>query len=238
MERINEQDLARFKDILAHASEFIAYFELADTKMLEWRQDIEHQASQQEKQLHLLQADLNAIQQALSQNELHRFYTAAEVALNQGKDYLLTMQITKQTLLRQLNRQQRELNELNQQAITKIAEYGAQISKQIDKQLSNYDTSHFQQLTHEHCTQMEQSARNTILKSEKLVSRFQWHTIMLTVFTTLLTTCALGLYLSSEYPWEVHQHVMNERDAGKILINAWPILTQEEKTKILSIKTA
>jgi hypothetical protein len=42
-----------------------------------------------------------------------------------------------------------------------------------------------------------------------------------------------GLYTNNEYPWEMHQQALNERDAGKILLNAWPTLTYHEKNKIL-----
>ena len=39
--------------------------------------------------------------------------------------------------------------------------------------------------------------------------------------------------MSNELPWEIHQHAINERQAGKVLMQAWPMLSEEEKTKIL-----
>lgn len=167
MERINEHELARLKELMRQTGEFIAYFELADTKMAEWCQDIEYQASVQQKLLH--------------QMKIH----------------------------------QQELAQLTQQAISKIEEQGSQA------------------ITH-----IEQSAQNTMVNSEKSLNKYQWHSIVLSLLTTLLTTFALGLYMSDEYPWEVHQRALNERGAGIVLINAWPKLSQQEKTKILSTKTA
>ncbi len=167
MERINETELARLKKLMRQTGEFIAYFELVDTKMAEWRQDIEYQASVQQKLLH------------------------------------------------QLKIQQQDCLQLHQQTLSKMEEQSAQA------------------ITH-----IEQSAQNTLLKSETSLRRSQWQSIVLPLLTTLLTTFALGLYMSNEYPWEIHQHALNERGAGVVLINAWPTLSQQERTKILSIKTA
>ncbi len=168
MERINEneQELARLTELMRQTGEFIAYFELADTKMIEWRQNLENQASVQ------------------------------------------------QTLLHQIKMHQQELIHLTQQAISNIEQQGSQAINNI-----------------------EQSAQNTIVKSEKSLSKYQWQSIMLPLLTTLLTTFALGLYMSDEYPWEVHQHAQNERGAGVVLMQAWPKLTQQEKIKILNTKT-
>ena len=63
MERIDEQELERLKKLLSQTSEFIAYFELADCKMLQWRQDVELQASIQLKLLR----QMNQHQQELAQ---------------------------------------------------------------------------------------------------------------------------------------------------------------------------
>lgn len=167
MERINEQELERLKKLLSQTSEFIAYFELADSKMLQWRQDIEFQASIQLK------------------------------------------------LLRQMNQHQQELARLTQQTISRLEEQSTQTIANV-----------------------EDTALNTLLKSEKTLKKYHWHSILLPLLTTLLTTFALGLYMSDEYPWEVHQHALNERGAGVVLMNAWPKLTQQEKTKILSVNTA
>ena len=50
MKHINEQDVTRLKELLHRTGEFIAYFEVSEAKMIEWRQDIEHQAAVQQKQ--------------------------------------------------------------------------------------------------------------------------------------------------------------------------------------------
>ena len=57
---------------------------------------------------------------------------------------------------------------------------------------------------------------------------------LVAVFTTVLTAFVILLYLNGELPWEMHHKAINERHAGKVLLQAWPNLTLEEKTKILN----
>ncbi len=167
MQRINEQELARLNELLNQTSEFIAYFELAENKVLEWQHDVECQASIQLKLLH------------------------------------------------EMNRRQQELIELSQQTISKIQEHSALTILNVEK-----------------------TAQNVLLKNEKSANNYPWQLIVLPLLTTLLTAFALGLYMSAEYPWEIHQKAQNERGAGVVLMKAWPILSQQEKNKILSIKPA
>lgn len=51
---------------------------------------------------------------------------------------------------------------------------------------------------------------------------------------TILTAFIVVLYLNGELPWEMHHVAQNERQAGRMLLQVWPKLSQEEKTKILA----
>jgi len=81
---------------------------------------------------------------------------------------------------------------------------------------------------------VERVANDAVSKSNKLLSMFQLRLGLFAVLTTILTSFVIVLYLSDELPWEMHHQAMNERQAGKVLLNAWPKLTQEEKAKILN----
>ena len=238
MKPINEQDIARLTELLRRTGEFIAYFELAETKMMEWRQDIEHlalaQQQQFEQQSHALQNRLGALSDILNQAALTPFHNTADETSSQNQEHLLAVKKTEQQLLRQMNICQRELTTLTQHAITQMTQHGSVIITQIDKKLSTFDIQNFYRIANESCNQIENSAHTAIVKSGKLLHSFQWQSVVLTLFTTLVTAFAIGLYASGEYPWESHQHVLNERGAGKVLMNAWSKLTLQEKTKILS----
>jgi len=237
MEHLDEHDYNRLKELLRRTGEFIAYFELVETKMMEWRQDIEQLATTQQQQfqqqLHAVQTELGFFHDVLTQAGLARFRITADSALNQGKEYLLSIQKTEQQLLKQMANHQRDVGTLTATAVSQIAQHAANALERIDTQLGQYDVQHFRRIASESCAQVEKSAQNVIVKSGRLLRLFQWRSVAM----ALLTTLAVGLYMSDEYPWEVHQHAMSEREAGKMLMSAWQNLSYHEKTKILGDKT-
>lgn len=238
MEYMADQDLSKLKELLRHTGEFIAYFELAESKMIEWRQDIEHQAQIQEQkvqqQLHKLHNELEALQEVLSQAGLARFRLTAETTLKQGEEHLAALQMAGVQLVHEISEKHNEFSRLTEKSLAQIEQYAAEALVKIDKQLMHYDVQHFRRVASESCEQVERVASHAVSKSSRLLHSFQWRSIALALTITLLTTFMIGLYLSNEFPWETHRQAQSEREAGKVLLKAWPSLSQEEKTKILN----
>jgi hypothetical protein len=178
MDHYQENDWIRIKELLQHTSEFIAYFELAETKMREWRQEIEQQAIR-------------------------------------------------------LQQQQEALQVLTEHSLAQINKHSEQATQNISSQLGQYDPQQFQRIALESCEQVKRAANNAVNKSNKLLQIFHLRFNFFAVLTTLLTAFIVVLYLNGELPWEMHHQAKNERQAGKVLLQAWPKLSQEEKTKIL-----
>lgn len=237
----HDQDIIKLKELLRHTGEFIAYFELAETKMTEWRHDIEQQAHthqhKAQQQLQNLHNELDALQEVLTQAGLARFRLAAEKTLEQGEEHIESLHKTSEVLLSDINEKHQDFIKLMEENIAQIQQYTTLAIESVDSQLKHYDAQLFRRVASESCEQVERVATNAINKSERLLRSFQWRSITMALITTVFTSFAIGLYLSNEFPWEIHQHAMNEREAGKALINAWPALTQEEKAKIVSSQT-
>lgn len=242
MEQLEQQDVIRLKELLRRTGEFIAYFELAETKMMEWRQDLEQrehlQHQQIKQQLATLQSESEALQSTLTEAGLARFRLAAENSLAQGKEHLHEMQQMKAQILKQISDSQLEMTQLSQQILKHIHQHAEQSLTQIDAQLSRYDVQQFNRIANESCEQINHAARDAMSKSRQLLKLFHWRTAALSLLVTLVTVFTLSLYMSDEYPWEIHQHAQNERNAGKMLMTAWPQLTHQEKIKILGEQPA
>lgn len=241
MEHLNAQEVARLKELLRRTGEFIAYFELADSKMMEWRQSIEQNVNMQRElfhqQLNALQQELSALQDVLTQAGLMHFRQAADTALEQGRQHLQQMQKTEQAVLQHHSDYQAQLTQLCEEARQHIMQYTNGALDKIDQKLAQYDSQQFHRLTINSCEQVEKSAQDAIFKSSKLLRKFHWRTLALTILVSLITAFAMGLYISDEYPWEIHQHAMSERNAGKLLMNSWSKLTHQERAKILGAQT-
>lgn len=102
-----DEDLVKIKELLRHTGEFIAYFELAETKMIEWRENIEQQAKHHQhkvdEQLKTLQNELDSLQEILTQAGLARFRLSAEKILEQGEKHLESLNKSGQQLINEMN---------------------------------------------------------------------------------------------------------------------------------------
>ena len=238
MDQLTAEEVKRLTTLLKRTGEFIAYFEIAETKMIEWRQEIAHQAASQQEQLNEIRTELDRMQQVISEAGLECFQTAAEETLSQSDDYLNSLKNIEQQLLRQIHDHRAELTRVSQHAMTKITQKASEAVQTMDEKLSCFDAKQFTQIATKSCAQVEKSAKATIRIGSRLLKHFEWRSVTLTLVTSLTTALVFGLYTNAEYPWEMHQHANNERGAGKVLLEAWPTLTHHEKNKILHKHTS
>lgn len=234
MERYQDDDLVRIKELLRHTGEFIAYFELAESKMMEWRDEIEQQTSKLDHHTKTLHNELAAVQELLSQAGIEQFRITAEKSLSLGETHLHKLEHNCKEFSQNLKQQQEQFKLLTETCINKIENHTMRASQTIASQLSKYDVHQFHRIASESCDHVERVANDAVNKSNKLLSMFQLRFALFAVFTTILTAFVMVLYLSDELPWEMHHQAMNERQAGKVLLQAWPSLSQEEKAKILN----
>lgn len=179
MEHDQDESWMYAQELLQHSLEFVAYFELAEATMNEWRQEIERHA----------------------------------IRLQQQQDHLSL---------------------ITEKSLAQISQHSEQLIHHLDSQLSQYSPHHFQRIAQESCDYVKQAANDAVHKSNRLLHTFQMRFNFFAVFITILTAFIVVLYLNGELPWEMHHVAKNERQAGKILLQAWPQLSQEEKKKILT----
>lgn len=238
MEQVQDQDLIKIKELLRHTSEFIAYFELVEKKMMEWQQDMELQIKNQQEraqsQLQYLHHELETLENLLKDSGLTRLRQHSEQLLKQGEAHLLLLQKTSGQLLTDLSAQHHEFSRMVDNSMALMDEHTQLAIEKIDKQLGDYDVQHFRRVANESCEHVEKAAQDALLKSTSMLRTVEWRSIALALLTTLLTAFAISLYVSNEMPWDSHQQAIEERDAGKLLIKAWPSLSPEEKIKILN----
>lgn len=233
MEDYQKIDLIRMKELLRHCSEFIAYFEHAETRMIEWKHDIEQQAEQLQSQFLAIKNELSFIQESLSQTNIAQFKKSVESALTQGELQLKSMETTCQQLAKTAQMHQENINRLTEQSLVNLDKQSTDSLHLINAHLSKYDVHQFHLIASESCDHVHRVAADAVDKSTRILKTFNLKLGLMLVFTTLLSAFFYSLYLNDELPWETHHHVMNERQAGKVLLHAWPKLTEGEKAKIL-----
>ena len=235
MKHQNDVNLTAHHTLQEHTKEFITLFETAETKMTQWRQEITQQANTQQEQLNDFKAELDRMQNVISEAGLQCFRTMAEETISQSDDYLHGLKDIEQQLLRQIHDHRAELTRITQHAMTRITQKTSQASNVLDEKLSHQDAIQFNQLAHRSFEKRKPTTPCPMKPTNNSTSKDRtWQPVSLTLVTTLVTVLVFGLYTNDEYPWEMHQQATSERGAGKVLINAWPSLTHHEKNKILN----
>ena len=238
MKELSDQEVQQLKDLLRHASEFIAYFELAETKLVAWRyqqqEAFETQQKRFDQQQQGIMNDVETIKEILSEAGIARLKTQLNETITVFETKMAGFETFHQSLSDAFAQEKQGLAKAVGQFKNELEAQCQLTVNKIESQLSHYDVDHFRRVASESCDQVEQVAQKAVQTSSKVMRHFQWRTASLVLITTFVTSLVFGLYISDELPWEIHQHAMNEREAGKILIRAWPTLTHKERERILT----
>lgn len=237
MDHLDAQEVARLKELLRRTGEFIAYFELADTKMVEWRYSMEEHAKTQRaffhQQLTTLQETLQSVQTTLTQAGLIELQQIANGWFEKEKLHLSEMKKIEQNILHYQTTHQHQIKALCEESIQFITKHTTKSLDQLQTKLAQYDVDDFHNMAITSCEQVGFTAKNAIMKSESILRRFQFKTVLVAFLTSMCVAFAVSFYISDELPWEIHQHALSERQAGRLLMLAWPNLTINERNKIL-----
>tara|TARA_Y100000588_G_scaffold389718_1_gene493257 strand:+ start:769 stop:1515 length:747 start_codon:yes stop_codon:yes gene_type:complete len=237
MDELDHQELMRVKELLNRTGEFIAYFELVESKMAEWRVNLEQQAKAQEKQFHqqleVIQQEMSVLQDTLSAAGLAKFRISAETSVRQGQEHLKALDTFLKHFLKTLDSEKDDIKKITQTCLSRLENHTKKCTQAIDNQLSIYDIDLFSKSMYDKTHEIEKTTNQAVSTSQRLLKNFHWRTAGLSVVITLLTALTVGLYMNDELPWEIHKHAMNERQAGQLLMNAWAKLSHKERLKIL-----
>lgn len=228
------EEESRVQDLLRHTGEFITYFELAERKMIAWQNAIAQQSKELQNYTEIFKQELEVINSLLANTGINQFKESIHKTLMQGEGHLQILEHNSNQLIDTLQQQQQSLNTLTEQCLAKIEQQAASSSEAIAAQCAQYDAYQFHRIASESCDHVEKAALDAVNKSNKLFRRLHVRFGGLALIMTVLSTFLMVLYLSDELPWEMHHQAMNERQAGKVLLQAWPKLSQEEKAKILN----
>jgi polyhydroxyalkanoate synthesis regulator phasin len=152
-----------------------------------------------------------------------RWRIAAEKAFNEGKIHLETAQEISSEMIATLKQGSEQLEQAATKAITHLSEAS-----------SSFRTSQFKNAAANACDMIRNMASNQITKLAELIKWFHWKNLAMAIAVSLFITFLAGLYLNGEWPWDIHARVIKERNAGQMLLAAWPKLTPSEQQDIIN----
>lgn len=233
MQTVASSDAERLKNVTRHVAEFIVNFEIAEKKMDEWERMLYQQEERVKQQLQAIYDSTDELRAIMTEAGAARWRLSAEQALNQGKEHIVVLK----DLSEEQVKLQRERNEHFMRLAKKTFERLDRASEHaiitIKASIDSFNPIEIKQVAEHSRYVLESTSSKAITTIEKLHQWFHWKSLGMALAMTIITSLTLGLYINDELPWERHQEVALQRNAGEALIKAWPRLSQEQRANIL-----
>lgn len=218
---------AQMRNFFHEMADFIALYETLEEKFMARETAIEEKLLASEtllnKQLALIKGSLNDFQGIMTDAGAARWRIAAENALREGKSHLHALQQTTTGIVESIKDGCNQLEQTTQQTIAGMAA----TTKTLPIQ-------NFKHVIEQGCIHLKATSNSAIQQISKLIRWLHWKNFTMTLIITLFVIFLAGLYESDKWPWEIHQQVANERNAGAVLLAAWPHLTPTEQQDIIN----
>lgn len=234
---MDNEDLDRIKNMQRQMGEFIAYFEVAQNKMVEWRKEVnetieqhQHHVHTQIKEIHDVVDEIRELTDAAG---LARIKYTAEQVVKQGQENVETLERVGQAQLEALQQNNEQLKKLAKKSFDRVDRALNYMVQSISQSLSSVRIGDFKRLTDKSRESIEEISVSTVNRLRDMVKWFHWKNLAMACGITMIVSLTIGLYLNDEMPWEIHKQVVVQRNAGQALLSAWPKLSELEKDRIM-----
>lgn len=222
---MTEMDITHVSEMNRKIAESIALLEEATQKIehhdLVTGQRLQASETYFNKRMEEIRASISELKEFTTQAGVARFRVMAERALQEGKEHLLAVQKATESF-----------HAVMQEDVEYLHRTAENASNWIAESLKSLKLDDFRRLMVESIDQIDEVSSNAVKRITKMVKWFHWQKLGVAVTVAVVASLLTALFVNDEMPWESHKQVVAEREAGKILYQAWPALTPEEKSHI------
>ncbi len=226
------------REVVKRMGNFIAYAEVFENQMGQWQKDIEQRIHANnaliQNQLDELRETAENLRDVMTEAGVARWRIAAEESLKAGKQHIHTLENICEQHQQAIQSYNDEFKKTAKTSFDRLDRASAYTIKNISEAISSFRISDFQRLTEQSCEIVAETSNSAIIRLKETVRWFHWKNLGLALAITLFASLTVGLYLNDEMPWDIHKHVVAQRNAGTALLNAWPSLSQSERQRILN----
>lgn len=232
-----DNELIKLKDIARRMGEMIAYIEIAQNKLIEWKKELEHTVvtnkEHVESQLAEIRLTANELRELMTEAGVARWRLAAEQALYEGKEHIAILRALSEKQIKAIEESKEDFKTLLKKSMDRLDRASTYTANSIAEAVKSFRINDFKKLADQSRDIIEKTATGNIKRLKQLLKWFQWKHLALIFCLTFLVSLIIGLYINAEMPWESHKRVLMQRNAGQALINAWPNLSENERKHIL-----
>jgi len=221
----SEELETKFRKISQRLADFIALQEVANGKLAEEenkrRREMAMMHQELNDQVNEIRGVINEFQTVMTSVGIARFRVAAEEAMRRGDEHL--------DLIREECEQFKRITEERTRLIQQITQ---DAEKRLSRVVRSLRLEYFKKLIDDGVEHIEQTSKTAVKRITQTVKWVHWEKIGMSLIVAILVAILMGLFVNDEWPWETHQRVVTERDAGRMLLNAWPRLSKIEQSDI------
>lgn len=118
-----------------------------------------------------------------------------------------------------------QCNQLNKAAMGTV--------KNISLLISSVRQHQLKKIADEKLIELNHNCEIHTKKIKYMITLLQRKNIIANILITLFVATVINLYIDDAWPWQAHQQFLNQRTAGKILLNSWPLLSSNDKELIV-----
>lgn len=230
---LSETDVERLKSMSRHAAEFVVNFEMAEKKMDEWELKLYQQEQRVQQQLTAVHEATEELRTIMTEAGAARWRIAAEQALNLGKEHVETLRDLSNDQVRLQKERNEHFMRLAKKTFERLDRASEHAIKKMNESIDAFNPQAMKLAADKSREVLETTSVQALSSIQKLHTRFHWKSVGIALGIALFTSISVGLYTTAELPWEAREKAALQRNAGSALINAWPMLSQNERENIL-----
>ena len=166
-------------------------------------------------------ATLADFEDKISDAGLAKLRIASEKTLQEGHAHV-------QTLKRGLE----EFKQLSTETCERLDRTTAHTIRGINDAVNRFRVEDFRQLTHQACQSVEASSTQAVRNILQFSRWFYWKKALLVGMLSVVVAVVTGLYITGEWPWELHQDVVKQRMLGHAVLANWTHLSAADREMI------
>lgn len=188
----------------------------------EIEEKLREKAKQLDHHIRNISSDIHHFREMLARTETQQLRAETEKLSQQGKQEIKLLENifrnTKTTIATQCL-------QLNKASMTTV--------KNVSQLVSSVRKTHLKKITEERLHEMQKNCVSSSQKIHRSIASLHWRNLVMVVLVTLLVASIVSLYVDNAWPWQAHQQILKQREAGKILLNSWQQLSHSDQELII-----
>jgi len=90
-----------------------------------------------------------------------------------------------------------------------------------------------QKLAENKYQELEKTCEKNLSRVKNTVQSLRWKNLLTAFCLSIVVSFIVSLYIDNESPWAAHKQVVQEREAGKVLLASWTHLSQNDRDIIM-----